>query len=690
MNGNSTGVFDFIRETKKGEAFLVTSISVGLLAQFALTKAKETPALWEVRNWFSGLGDGTSPLLGLILYALAGILFIDAIKYTNLKQIDLKILDVGQKLYPPRFGFWFTSLGLSILIALYSYQSTPSSNALGLEIAALISSYLFTISLYFEEKWALPTFRKVVSWFVVNKIELMVITSIVVSAFVIRFVDLEMHPYSFINDEGEMGRRGACLIQDKCQGLMDIEWSQQTMLAFLPTGLSVAFLGNTVIAVRLVSVILGTLAVLAVYLFAREIFGVKIAVLSAALLATLPLHVHFSRLGVDNIMDSLSATILLWLLLKGLKTNSTPCFLIAGFIAGLCFYTYPGSRLAPFIGLAAIFLVGMNTRNFVRTYARQILIFLLATFIISAPILGFFISHPKNFSARMDTVGLFGNGILTGEMRSKGYGVLQVLGLQFMKSTLVYIVTGAPTNFFNSPDPYLVPLAAFFFVMGLSFAFWRIKDYRFSLLLIWFWIVVIFGSTLTGGPPTSQRILMSTPPLVILVAIGVTKASEMIPFRCRFARLYPYIILFLFTFWISYQNVTFYFGEYRNGHYFEDPTNEFTYETRTLIAPLHTSGILYLLTDPGIPYLSFANPDYFAPDVAKHYLNNIDFPTLVSLPAEKDLLFIASPARRSDLEYVAQVLPGGNWQSFNRRFQTDQLLFYCYKVEKHLSDNIQK
>lgn len=687
MNEQPTGLFDKISEKHRAVAMLAAALAVVLIGQLALSRASETPAIWEVNAWLSGLGDNTSPLLGLILYASSGVLFIKAIGLLGVTHDVFQVSVENWIPHPARFGFWVTSLGLTCLTLFFSSHATPTSFALGFEGVALVSIYLFSISLYFSESWVLLSYKKAWNWIISHRIELVIITIVVLVAFFVRFLNLELHPYSFINDEGEMGRHGVCLLQGYCLGLMDIDWSQQAMLAFLPTGLSVSLLGNTALAVRLVSVIIGTLAVLAVYLFTRDVFDSQTALVAAALLATLPLHVHFSRLGVDNIVDSLSTTLILWMLFRGFKTSSTVYFLLAGTVAGLCFYTYPGSRLSPALGLLAIVAIGLNTKGFVRAYGRKITIFLLAIFIVSAPMVGYFITHPRNFFGRMDVVGLFGTGTLESEMQSKGYDLPKVILMQFMKSTLVYTVTGAPGNFFNSPIPYLTPLTAIFFIMGMAYTIWRLKDPRYILIFVWFWIVVILGSTLTGGPPTSERLLMSTPALVIITAIGISRAIDSIHHVDRLGNWFVPFILVTFVVYTGVQNLSFYFGDYQTGHYFEDPTNEFTYETRTLISPLHDRGRLYLITEPGIPFLSFASIAFFAPNVEKSYLQQVDHQTLSDLPSDKDALFIATPGQKAELDLVAREIPGGFWQQINRRYQPDQPLFFSYQVGKQLLIN---
>jgi hypothetical protein len=174
--------------------------------------------------------------------------------------------------------------------------------------------------------------------------------------------------------------------------------------------------------------------------------------------------------------------------------------------------------------------------------------------------------------------------------------------------------------------------------------------------------------------------LMSLPALAVITAIGISRATESIDLKGMSARRLQTLSLLLFIIWISYQDIRFYHFEYRAGHYFEDPANEFTYETASIISPLHDSGRLYLLTDPGVPYLSFANFSYLSPDVDKAYLDDPSAESLADLPTDKDILFIATPGRFVDLQTLASLVPGGEWTEFQRRYQPGDMLYYSYKI----------
>ena len=674
------------REKVQGASFLIGGVVIACFAQLTLVLSLNQPGFWDISKWAATIGANSSPLSGLLLYILAGWFFIRGCNILENKFANIDIPTTEKKNLAPRFGFWITSAGLSLFTSFYAVNNSSEANA-SVTFTWLISIIFFAISVLIYSEWKPITGKDLLNYFYQRRVEALILLVIILVAFFIRFQNVEFHPYAFINDEGEMGKNGECIFSGKCQNLFDFGWAGQSNFAFLPTAISILLFGRTAIAVRLVSVAWGTLAVLFTYLFTREVLGKKQALIAASILATLPFHVHFSRIGVDNIIDSISSAAILWLFFRALKYESTILYMLAGIIGGLCFATYPGSRLAPMIVVFCMVVLCIYYPKFIKTQKHNFVIFIFALAITAAPFISFFVSQPDGFSARMKSEGIFWNNIYQNQLADGKTG-LEILSDQFFRSSLVFILTPAPYNFYNSPNPYLTDLAAILFMIGLAYTLRRLLDIRYLTILIWFWITVILGSTITGGPPTNQRMLMSTPALSIIIAIGLSTIFDLIPLNGKYFKRISNTVILSLVLMIGYQNLAFYFKTYRNGFFFEDPANEITYETKTAISSLHEKGRLYFIGTPDVPYLLFASIDYFSPDVEKKYLNEINSNILTMLPTDKDALFIATPDRKSDLLDLVKFIPGGILTDFDRRNHPNETLFLSYKVSKSLLNSI--
>lgn len=668
----------------RGFLLLALGLATGVWAQIILIDSRvgDFSTYFSIRQWPASVLTNTSPVAGVGIYMLAGIFFVLGLRSFAPVFPALPIYQGIAPINAPKIGFWLTSLTISIVLAKYA-SLTKTSNPIDYIFAALwvLSIALLVVSVLVGTNWRPPSKEAIWEWWKAHRTELIVIGALGLMAFVIRCLDVEFHPYSFINDEGQMGNGGECILDLTCANFFSVGWADQARAAYFPYAISIAWFGKTAFAVRLVSVLHGTLSVVAVYLLAREIFDQKVAWLSAVILAILPVHIHFSRTGVDNIIDSVTATLILLLLFRGIKYGSKLSFLLAGVITGLCFYTYPGSLLAAMLGVGLLILVAIRIPSFIRTHLSDMVVFILAVVVVVVPLLGYYSSHSQYFLSRLKRESIVQQAGIPAQSKATGLNAAEILTVQFAKSTLVFITSGAPGNFFNSPEPYLPAVEAIVFVMALVVVLWRSKDLRYFVIFVWFWAVVILGSTLTGGAPTSQRLLMSTPAMAIIVALGMIDIlAAFKQFYQPVAKIASFALLGLMLYF-GYASLSYYFFDYRVGHYYEDPTNELTYETGAFIAPLHDQGVMILVAEPNNPYLMFGSFHYFSPDV-KTYDFNVMGKNMEKLPRDKDILFLALPAYKMKLELIANLLPGGKWTTFPRRYQPKQVLFYSYKITK--------
>lgn len=670
-------------EKQPGLSLLGLSLLLGIIAQTVLVvSAVDQPDYWDFTTWLETLGNNGSPLAGLALYALAGTLFAFAISRLLPQQPENAVSRAPRQRPAPRFGFWFTSLGLAAL----GFIRNRHANAPGYEntveiILWLASIGLFSYSVLVDSGFSLPQKPAIQAWFSKNRRELFVIAILLCGALLLRVIDLESHPYSFTNDEGEMGGTGLCILDGNCATFFTARWAFQPTLAFVPTALSVGLFGNTAVAVRLVSALTGALAVLFAYLFSRDAFGKQTAWIAAILAAAFTQHLHFSRLGFDNIIDSLSSALLFWLVMRGARQGSPLYYLAAGIVAGLCFYTYPGSRLSPVLAVVALAWVALRVPGFLRAQWRNLFIFAAAAIIVVAPMAGYFSAYPKIFMSRIANEAVIYEGPQENRTLTDLAYVAPVIGQQVFKSALVFISTGGAFHFFGTPRPYFTPAAAIFFMFGLALLLRRLPGIYSLPLLAWFWAPVLLGSALTGGAPSHQRMLGSSMPAVIIAAVSLNAIylafKSLNPLAKRLAPLLLLGILLL----NGATDLRFYFDEYRNKHIFADLNNEITYESRRYIAPLEDSGRFYLLGEP-MTFTSFGSFNYFSPRVEKYDFNNVTREALADLPNDKDALFLSIPSREADLLKIAEWLPGGQWMTEPRRFQPQEVLFFAYKVSK--------
>ena len=620
------------------------------------------------------------PRLGLLTYAAAAVVLVAVARKVGTARAPSRFAAVPLPHQPPALALWLTCL----LLWLYVVTQVNHGDLAPAEQYLVDAAWLASVALYSWcvlrlAHWQWPGWAALRSWAWALRREAAAVAFLALLALAVRTYDLAWHPYAFVNDEGEVGKAALEILHGLHPNLFASGWSGQPLWSFVPTAISVALLGHTAVAARLVSAVEGTLAVVFVYLFARDAFDRKTAFLAGAVLLGLAWHIHFSRLAVSNIIDSFFAAGVLWLVYRALKRGHVVDYLWAGLAAGLTVYTYLGSRLV--LALAAAFLayVLIRQRDYFRTHYVHLLVFAGAVLVVAGPELVYFSRHIDEFMGRLNSEGILVNGWLARQSAATGHSQASLLLDQFSHSTLVFVAASAPASFFNSPRPYLTALIAVFFVFGMVVAAWRVLQARHMLILVWFWSAVILGSTLTIGPPSNQRLLMAAPAAALLVAIGLREVGRLAA-RLRLAS--PGLIWMLAVGVVcigSAQNTVFYFGQYRAGHYFEDPSNDFSYEVALYEETLGPGYRTYLLGDPSV-YSYFADFAYLAPDVQGVDFNTVTPATFASLPRDKGAFFAAVPARLSDLRQVQQWAPGGAWREVRRRYQPGQWAYYAYVV----------
>jgi len=190
---------------------------------------------------------------------------------------------------------------------------------------------------------------------------------------------------------------------------------------------------------RLPSALFGILTVLGLYFLARELFNKKVALLSSFFLAVSFWHINFSRIGFRAIMSPLFAVLAIYFLLVALRSRKYILnSLLGGIFLGLGFYSYIAFRALPLLAVIIWLIYWINNKD--SAFRKKILLstcyFLLATFIITAPLGIHFLKNPADFFGRTTQVSIFsasgGSSLL----------ILKNLGLNIIKTAGMFNFSG--------------------------------------------------------------------------------------------------------------------------------------------------------------------------------------------------------------------------------------------------------
>lgn len=288
--------------------------------------------------------------------------------------------------------------------------------------------------------------------------------------------------------------------------------------------------GNTIPALKLWSIVFGTLTVWGMYLLGSELFRRRSAGLIAAFItATSFWAINFSRIGFRAIMTSLLLSFSFYFLFRGLRTRRLADFLWGGLIFGIGLHTYVAFRVAPLILVILLPALILSYENFLRRYWKHGLVFVFGAFVSAAPMLyHFFISHPQDFASRSAAVSILSPEINHGDL-------LGTLGRTATLSLIKYNFWGDQNWRHNYPPyPVLDPIVGAFFLAGILYVVWqsgvligrriarRDRDIRLvrDTFLIGSFIVMLMPEFLTyEGLPHALRSIGTQVPVFLLATM---------------------------------------------------------------------------------------------------------------------------------------------------------------------------
>ena len=406
--------------------------------------------------------------------------------------------------------------------------------------------------------------------------------------------------------------------------------------------LSLKTFGYTIGALKLWSIIFGTLTVLGVYLLGRELFHRRgAALLGAFFIATSYWAINFSRIGFRAIMTSFLLSFAFFFFFKGLRTRRYLDFALSGLCVGLGLHTYIAFRLTPLILVVLMPFLILSYENFLRRYWKQGLVFALTAFIAAAPMLyHFFIAHPEDFASRSTAISVFAPEVNHGNLPGT---LLKTFGLSLIK----YNFWGDQNWRHNYPPyPVLDPITGFFFLGTLLFLISQTvnligrrlrhhdRDTRLvrNVFLLGAFFIMLMPEFLTSeGLPHALRAIGTQVPVFLMAGLGafwLYQRIKRIPSQSRATLL----SLFFLALGLSASfNLTKYFVFFANstdqrGAFNEDYTNMANYlislppETHKYIyanaggtdidngLPV-TAESVYFLTYGKVENLTFLKPD---------------------------------------------------------------------------------
>ncbi|MBN1137556.1 MAG: glycosyltransferase family 39 protein [Anaerolineae bacterium] len=511
----------------------------------------------------------------------------------------------------------------------------------------------------------------------------------------LRLAALDRIPFTVGGDEAWHGLLARQVLQGELRNPFHMGYMSMPTAFYWPLSWAMWLMGSNVVGLRLPAALVGAATVPLLYLFVRDLWseplhlgGRRTALIAAAFLAGYDYHVHYSRLGANNVWDPLFVLVVMWAVARGLAAardrDAEKWFLAGGLVMGLSVYFYTGARLLPllvgayagFVWLQGVF--GAAHAPTGRRIGAGLALLFLAFVIAAGPMLSFAASHPDDWNARINQVGILQSGWLEREPGLTGRTTAAILAEQFLRAAGAFHVFADRTVWYGAERPLLGFLPGILALLGMAWAAAHWRQRRYFLLLTWFWSVVITGGMLTESPPSSQRLVIAIPAVAVLVAVGLEQTVRLARRVLVFDRRGADTILALVTVALVAASVRFYFVEFTP----ERRYGSWNGETATRIGHYlrHVDGDyqVYLLGAPDI-YWSFGTMTFLAPQFSGHdIVEPLDGPP-TGVDESQNALFILLPHRAGELPYLQAAFPSGIVEEFHD--EKERLRFVTYSVE---------
>lgn len=346
-------------------------------------------------------------------------------------------------------------------------------------------------------------------------VEAAALTLILLVAAYFRLTRLATAPEGVWFDEAQNGIVAMRILEDPSyRPVFVANLTQLPALFFYLQAVAIQLFGANIFALRLVATVLGLAAVAGVYVLARLLFGVPVAIAAGLLLASERWHVNFSRFAMNGILVPVLTIGTLYFGIRGLRSGRGRDLAVAGVCLALGAYSYPAFYVVPVL-LAIVFLVMLAQERLalLRRTAAGLAVLGVVALLVLSPLIGFAIRDTRAFSERTQATSIF---------KDKSPAEAQAALLSnIWDHALMFHIAGDRNGRHNLPGaPMVDPITGALLGIGLVVALSRARRPEHALLVAWLVLAVLPGVlSLDFEAPQAYRGIGATVPVALLAAL---------------------------------------------------------------------------------------------------------------------------------------------------------------------------
>jgi len=504
------------------------------------------------------------------------------------------------------------------------------------------------------------------------------VLGLAISAFLLRVVLADRIPILLSGDEASVGISAGDFATGAWNNIFITSWYGFPSFFFAIPSIFIGLLGHTIYALRIPSALAGALTVTALFFVSHAMFGKRAAWFSAIFLACFNFHIHFSRIGLNNIWDGLWYIVTIGALWVGWMNDRRNAYLLAGLSLGISQYFYPSSRTILILILLWIILAAIFDRpRLKRAWVNLVLLSLIAL-IVTLPLIWHYINFPNTFFEPLNRVALTLDWV---KQVASNTGipawkiVLNQVGLAIGSFTYGHLQA-----WYTPESPFLRPFSAGLFLIGTVLLFFRKQKWHIIPLVLWVVMFMIIAG-LSESTPAAQRLVAAAPVSALLIGFGLSESALLVENAFKKGKRWIMAVSFILVTILAVEELNFYFRIYTphsaislartNGVVAQ------TFANYLESQPQDTQVIFF--GSPGMGYYSIPSIQYLVPDIMGFDVNE-PWPSAVK-PAisSSHLIFIFLPNNLDQIPRVRSDYPEGQLASVQA--VDGELLYTLYEVD---------
>jgi len=355
------------------------------------------------------------------------------------------------------------------------------------------------------------------------RVEWFAILGLVVLGGALRFFELGHLPPGLYHDEAFNGLDALKVLRGCAPLFFEANNGREPLFIYL-IALSVAVLGRTPGAIRIVSAFLGTITVPVTYAMAREMFGRRIAIWAALVVAITVWPINLSRVGFRAVSLPLFAGLAVWWMWRGLRSRRGIDFALGGLCFGLLFYTYLAARVA--LVAMSVYALYVIVRHRESVPWKGVILFVVVALLVALPLGIYLLGHWEAMLSRGGQVAITNPAINGGDF----WGTL---ARHLVRGTLAFTHRGDFIPRHNVPlRPVFDPILAVAFVAGIAISVARAARGKQEYVFLLIWVVVMWLPTvLAEDAPHFLRGVGVLPLLCVIPSVALEAGERIIAGR---------------------------------------------------------------------------------------------------------------------------------------------------------------